>query len=153
MKNNLGVFLTIVLVNVAGWETNAVSGSAPLAESIAKADSAYRSLPAMLAAYNAAVREICQDMQTTGVSEFKSSLQNLGVSFESPKVRLPLRHVEVPPPPASGRPAEAGVPVVAGYDTREASLYPPEGLFVDATAISTAPRGTQDFRFDTPPPM
>ena len=62
MKNNVGVFLTIVLVNVAGWETNAVSGSAPLAESIARADSAYRSLPVMLAAYNAAVREICEDM-------------------------------------------------------------------------------------------
>jgi hypothetical protein len=46
----------------------------------------------------AAVREICEGMQTTGVSEFKSNLKNLGVSFESPNVRLPLRHVEVPPP-------------------------------------------------------
>jgi pimeloyl-ACP methyl ester carboxylesterase len=135
MKNNVGVFLTIVLVNVAGWETNAVSGSAPLAESIARADSAYRSLPLTLAAYNAAVREICEGMQTTGVSQFKSSLKNLGVSFESPYVRLPLRHVEVPPPTAIVGPSEAGVPVVAGYDTRDAPLYPPEGLFVNATAI------------------
>src|SRR5580692_261691 len=135
MKDYVGTFLTIVLVNVAGWATNAVSRSAPLAESIARADSAYRSLPAMLAAYNAAVREICEDLQTTGVSAFKSSLKNLGISFESPNVRLPLRHVEVPPPPASARPSEAGVPVVAGYDTREAPLYPPEGLFVNATAI------------------
>jgi pimeloyl-ACP methyl ester carboxylesterase len=135
----IGMFLTIVLVNIAGWETNAISGSAPLAESIARADSAYRSLPAMLAAYNAAVREICEDMQTTGVSEFKSSLKNLGVSFKSPKVRLPLRHVEVPPPPDVAQPSEAGVPVVAGYDTRAAPLYPPEGLFVDATAIYDRP--------------
>ena len=135
MKNYVGTFLTIVLVNVAGWATNAVSGSAPLAESIARADSAYRSLPVTLAAYNAAVREICEDMQITRVSEFKSSLKNLGVSFEPPSVRLPLRHVEVPPSPAIAGPADAGIPVVAGYDTREAPLYPPEGLFVDATAI------------------
>jgi hypothetical protein len=93
MQNYVGTFLTIVVLNIVGWTTNAVSGSAPLAESIARADSAYRSLPATLAAYNAAVLEICEDMQTTRVSEFKSSLKNLGVSFESPNVRLPLRHV------------------------------------------------------------
>jgi hypothetical protein len=56
MKNYVGTFLTIVLLNVAGWATNAVSGSVPLAESTARADSAYRSLPLTLAAYNAAVR-------------------------------------------------------------------------------------------------
>src|ERR1700686_988843 len=135
MKNHVGTFLTIVLLNAAGWTTNAVSGSAPLAESITRADSAYRSLPVTLAAYDAAVREICEDMQTTRVSEFKSSLKKLGVWFKSPNVRLPLRHVEVLPSPAIAVPAEAGVPVVAGYDTKEAPLYPPEGLFVDATAI------------------
>jgi pimeloyl-ACP methyl ester carboxylesterase len=135
MKNYVGTFLTIVLLNVAGWATNAVSGSPLLAESIARADSAYRSLPVTLAAYNAAVREICEEMQTTRVSEFESSLKNLGVSFESPNVGLPLRHVEVPTSPSMASTAEAGIPVVAGYDTREASLYPPEGLFVDATAI------------------
>jgi pimeloyl-ACP methyl ester carboxylesterase len=31
--------------------------------------------------------------------------------------------------------ADAGIPVLVGYETREAPLYPPEGLFVDATAI------------------
>src|ERR1700719_1668983 len=130
MKNYVGTFLTIVLLNVAGWATHAVSGSAPLAESIARADSAYRSLPITLAAYNAAVREICEEMQTTRVSEFKSSLKNLGVSFESPNVRLPLRHVEVPPSPAIAVPAEAGVPVVARYDNQETAVYPPEGAFL-----------------------
>src|ERR1700731_4901810 len=145
MKSYVGTFLTIVLLNVAGWATHAVSGSAPLAESIARADSAYRSLPLTLAAYNTAVREICEDMQTTRVSEFKSSLKNLGVSFESPNVRLPLRHVEVPPSPAIAGPAEAGLPVVLGYDTREAPLYPPEGLFVDATAIYDRPAGHPRF--------
>jgi pimeloyl-ACP methyl ester carboxylesterase len=35
--------------------------------------------------------------------------------------------------------------VVAGYDTREAPLYPPEGLFVDATAIYDRPAGHPRF--------
>src|ERR1700719_4897144 len=130
MKNHVGTFLTIVLVNAAGWTTNAVSGSAPLAESITRADSAYRSLPVTLAAYNAAVREICEDMQTTGFSKFKSSLKKLGVCFKSPNVRLPLRHVEVLPSPAIAVPAEAGVPVVAGDDSQETAVYPPEGAFL-----------------------
>jgi hypothetical protein len=51
MKKYVGMFLTIALVNVAGWATNAVGGLVPLAESIARADSAYRSLPLMLVAY------------------------------------------------------------------------------------------------------
>ena len=152
MKNCVGTFLTIVLVNVGGWATNAVSGSAPLAESIARADSAYRSLPVTLAAYNVAVREICEDMQPTRVSEFKSSLKNLGVSFASPNVRLPLRHVEVPPSPAIAGPAEAGVPVVAGYDTRGAPLTRRRVSSWMPRRFTTAPRGTRDFRFGMPQP-
>ena len=69
------------------------------------------------------------------LSEFESGLKGLGVSFDSPKVGLPLRHVEVPASGSKTDAADAGVPVVAGYDTRGAPLYPPEGLFVDATAI------------------
>jgi hypothetical protein len=145
MKDYVGTFLTIVLLNVAGWATNAISGSALLAESIARVESAYRSLPVTLAAYNAAVREICEEMQSTGVSEFKSRLKNLDVSFESPNVGLPLRHVEVSPSPATVGPVEAGIPMVVGYDTRQAPLYPPEGLFVDATAIYDRPAGHPRF--------
>jgi hypothetical protein len=52
MKNYVGMILTFLLVSFAGWATKAVSRSAPLAESVARADSAYRSLPVMLAAYN-----------------------------------------------------------------------------------------------------
>jgi hypothetical protein len=124
MKKYVGMFRPIVLVNVACWATNAVSGLVPLAENMARADSAYRSLPLTLAAYNPAVREICEDMQATGVREFKSSLKNLGISFESPNVRLSLRLIEVPPPLTIVGPSEAGVPVVAGYDTTEAPIYP-----------------------------
>jgi pimeloyl-ACP methyl ester carboxylesterase len=135
MKNYASTFLAILLVNVAGWATNVESGSPPLTESIARADSAYRSLPITLAAYNAAVREICEEMQTIRLAQFKSRLKSLGVSFDWPKVELPLRDVEVPPSTAIVGASEAGIPVVAGYDTSKAPLYPPEGLFVDATAI------------------
>jgi hypothetical protein len=145
MKKFVGTFLTIALLNVASWATKAVSGSAPLAEGIARADSAYRSLPVTLTAYNAAVREICEEMQTTPVPEFISTLKNLGVSFDWPNVGLPLRHVEISPSTAVVGASEAGVPVVAGYDTREAPLYPPEGLFVDATAIYDRPAGHPRF--------
>ena len=74
-------------------------------------------------------------MEVQKPSQFASNLKKLGVSFDSPKVGLPLRHVEVPTSPSMASAADAGIPVVVGYDTREAPLYPPEGLFVDATAI------------------
>jgi len=84
---------------------------------------------------NSAILEICKELETVRLSEFESSLKGLGVSFDWPKVGLPLRHVEVPTSHSIAGAADAGIPVVAGYDTREAPLYPPEGLFVDATAI------------------
>ena len=37
-----------------------------------------------------------EELETVRLSEFESSLKRLGVSFDSPKVGLPLRHVEVP---------------------------------------------------------
>ena len=132
MKNQLVRLLAVLLLHVAAGAAEA-SVSPSLADRIARADSAYRSLPISLSAYNSAVLEICKELETVRLSEFESSLRGLGVSFDSPKVALPLRHVEVP---ASGRntsAADADVPVVAGYDTRRAPLYPPEGLFVDAT--------------------
>jgi pimeloyl-ACP methyl ester carboxylesterase len=74
-------------------------------------------------------------MEVQKPSQFAANLKKLGVSFDWPKVGLPLRHVEVPTSHSIAGAADAGIPVVAGYDTREAPLYPPEGLFVDATAI------------------
>jgi len=40
---------------------------------------------------------------------------------------------------------EAGIPVVLGYETKTATLYPPEGLFVDATAIYDRSAGVARF--------
>jgi pimeloyl-ACP methyl ester carboxylesterase len=135
MKIHLGRLLVVLLLHVATCAANQVSASPSLADRIARADSAYRSLPISLSAYNNAVLEICKQLETARLSEFTSSLKKLGVLFDSPKVGLPLRHLEVPTSPSNVRAADAGVPVVAGYDTREAPVYPPEGLFVDATAI------------------
>ncbi|MGA8658579.1 MAG: hypothetical protein WB586_20770 [Chthoniobacterales bacterium] len=135
MEIHLARWLVVLLLPVSGYAATEVSASPSLPDRIARADSAYRSLPISLSSYNSAVLEISKELETVGPSEFTSSLKRLGVSFDSPKVGLPLRHVEVPTSPSNTSPANAGIPVVAGYDTREAPLYPPEGLFVDATAI------------------
>jgi pimeloyl-ACP methyl ester carboxylesterase len=74
-------------------------------------------------------------MEVQKPSQFAANLKKLGVSFDWPKVGLPLRYVEVPTSHSVAGAADPGIPVVAGYDTRGAPLYPPEGLFVDATAI------------------
>jgi hypothetical protein len=134
VKNQLVRLLAVLLLHVAAGAAEA-SVSRSLADWIARADSAHRGLPISLSAYNSAVLEICKELETVRLSEFESSLKGLGVSFDSPKVGLPLRHVEVPASGSNTSAADAGVPVVAGYDTRGAPLYPPEGLFVDATAI------------------
>jgi hypothetical protein len=84
------------------------SVSPSLADRIARADSAYRSLPISLSAYNSAVLEICKELETVRLSEFESSLKGLGVSFDSPKVGLPLRHVEVPASGSNTSAADAG---------------------------------------------
>jgi hypothetical protein len=127
--------LVVLLLPVAACAANEASASPSLADQIARADSAYRSLPISLSAYNSAVLQICKELESVRLSELKSGLKRLGVSFDSPKVGLPLRRVEVPTSPSNASAANAGIPVVAGYDTRGFPLYPPEGLFVDATAI------------------
>lgn len=85
MKNQLVRLLVVLLLHVAAGAAEA-SVSPSLADRIARADSAYRSLPISLSAYNSAVLEICKELETVGLSEFESSLKGLGVSFDSPKV-------------------------------------------------------------------
>ncbi len=43
--------------------------------------------------------------------------------------------VTIPEWKAAADDTKAGVPVILGYDTTHAPLYPPEGLYVDGTAI------------------
>jgi pimeloyl-ACP methyl ester carboxylesterase len=128
-------FAAFLLFGGAACATCSEPSPPSLSAQVRNADAAYQSLPASLAAYNLTVRELCGAMEVQKPSQFASNLKKLGVSFDSPKVGLPLRHVEVPTSPSMASAADAGIPVVAGYDTREAPLYPPEGLFVDATAI------------------
>lgn len=124
-------FVALLLLEGASCAPNLGSPAPSLAASVGRADAAYRNLPTSLAAYNLAVREICAVMQVENTSQFVFSLQKLGVSFNPPKIRLPLRHVQIAVPKGTG----AGTPMLVGYDTKNAPLYPPEGLFVNATAI------------------
>ena len=107
MKNQLVRLLAVLLLHVAAGAAEA-SVSRSLVDWIARADSAYRSLPISLSAYNSAVLEICKELETVRLSEFESSLKGLGVSFDSPKVGLPLRHVEVPASGSNTSAADAG---------------------------------------------
>ena len=108
MKNHLVRLLVVLLVHVAPGAADEASVSPSLADRVARADSAYRSLPISLSAYNSAVLEICKELETVRLSEFESSLKGLGVSFDSPKVGLPLRHVEVPASGSNTSAADAG---------------------------------------------
>ena len=128
-------FAAFLLFGGAACATCSEPSLPSLSAQVRNADAAYQSLPASLAAYNLTVRELRGAMEVQKPSQFASNLKKFGVSFDSPKVGLPLRHVEVPTSSSMASAADAGIPVVAGYDTREAPLYPPEGLFVDATAI------------------
>jgi pimeloyl-ACP methyl ester carboxylesterase len=138
-------FSAIVLLGLAGCATSPISAPPSLADLIAKVDTAYGDLPSSRPAYNSAVREICAQLETSHPQEFISSLKELDVSFDSPNIGLPLRHVEIPGPTTEANAAEVGIPVVLGYETKAAPLYPPEGLFVDATAIYESP--TRRLRF------
>jgi pimeloyl-ACP methyl ester carboxylesterase len=128
-------FAALLLFGGATCATGADASSPSLSAQVRNADAAYQSLPGSLVAYNFAVRELCVAMEVQKPSQFAANLKKLGVSFDWPKVGLPLRYVEVPTSHSIAGAADPGIPVVAGYDTRGAPLYPPEGLFVDATAI------------------
>jgi hypothetical protein len=138
-------FVACLLLEAAGAATK--SGPAPpsLAASVESADAAYRHLPGSLPAYNLAVREICAAMEMETTAQFVSSLKALGVGFDSPKVALPLHDVEIAMPPLASNEMRAGIPLLLGYETKKAPLYPPEGLFVDATAIYGRVAGQRRF--------
>ena len=121
--------LVVLLLNVAGW--------------------ANRRLPVSLSTYNAAVLEICNELETMRLPEFTSSLKKLGVSFDWPKLGLPLRHVEAPSSRSIASATDAGVPVVAGYETRQAPLYPLRVFSWMPLRSTTVLPGARDLRFDT----
>ena len=138
-------FAAFMLLDSAACATNPDPSPPSLAVSVRKADAAYQNLPASLSAYNLAAREICAAMEVQNPPQFASSLKKLGVSFDSPKVGLPLRHVQIAAPSSAPNGTPAGIPMVVGYDTKNAHLYPPEGLFVNATAIYDRATGQPRF--------
>jgi hypothetical protein len=89
-------FAALLLFGGAACATCSEPSPPSLSAQVRNADAAYQSLPASLAAYNLTVRELCGAMEVQTPSQFASNLKKLGVSFDSPKVGLPLRHVEVP---------------------------------------------------------
>ena len=84
---SIGCIAIVLLLKLgfAGCATTGVSASATLADYVAEADTAYHNLPASLSAYNCAVRQICDVMQTGNPEEFAASLHKIGVSFNSPQ--------------------------------------------------------------------
>ncbi len=127
-------FRALVLLGLVICAPSLEAAPESLADALLRAEAAYRDFPETLTAYNAAVRALCAAMEIQKAPQFTSNLRKLGVSCDWPKIRLPLRHVEIAQSlRANG--TRAGVPVVLGYETKGAPLYPPEGLFVDAIAV------------------
>jgi len=128
------VFLAIAL-GLAACTTTSVRTPSSLANAVAKADAALNHRPISLATYNAAVREICVGLANSDPRDCAFQLKDLGVALVLPKIPLPLRRIEISLPPRTGPWEKAGIPVVLRYETKNAPLYPPEGLFVDACVL------------------
>jgi len=117
--------LLAILLGLSGCATSQVSPRA--SKLTTQADLALAELPGSLPAYNQAVRKLVLDLS----KDLATHPQQIGIELEAPPSTLPLHHIEVLP---NADPRKLGVPVVLGYETAGAKLYPPEGLFVDATA-------------------
>ncbi len=131
--NTRMVITLALLISVSGCVTTPPIKKADLHSAVEEADTAYSRLPSAIPPYNAAVRQLAEKLEKSGPTEFAISLSQLGVEFEHPHIGLPLHHIEVPD--QSADPSALGIHVVLEYDSSIAPLYPPEGLFVDATAV------------------
>jgi pimeloyl-ACP methyl ester carboxylesterase len=127
-------FLAIAL-GLAACATTTIRTPSSLANAVAKADAALDYRPISLVTYNAAVREICVGLANSDPRDCASELKDIGVALVVPQIPLPLRLIEISVPPRTGPGETAGIPVVLEYETKDAPLYPPEGLFVDACVL------------------
>ena len=135
MKTYPLCLLAIALLGFSSLATTRVPASPALADYVTEANAAYHDLPGSLSAYNSAIRGICQAIQIGATQEFAASLDKLGVSFNPPQYQASLAVGPDCRILSRINGTEAGIPVVLGYETKTATLYPPEGLFVDATVI------------------
>lgn len=122
----------MLVVGLAGCVGGSPRHPPSWADRVGAVDVAYERLPESLQEYNRAIHEICLELAAQP-TQFASQLREAGVSVELAETSLPLREVEVLDPPRAID--DVGVPVVLGYDTEQTPFHPPEGLFVDATAI------------------
>lgn len=95
------------------------------------AESALRTRPTGIHAYNLAVAAIVHTMATENPELFTARTAAAGVSVRLPVSTLPLKRFHTTKHPIST--TTVGVPVVLEYSTLDAPQYPPEGLFVGAT--------------------
>ena len=129
------VFLAVALGLTACATTPVGAPPSSLTSAVAKADAALKLRPISLAAYNAAVDEICMGLANSDPTHSASRLMDLGVLLVLPKIPLPLRRIEVSVPIRPSLREAAGMPVVLEYETQDAPFYPPEGLFVNAGVL------------------
>lgn len=126
-----------VVIACTGCASTRVASPDCLRRDIAAADSAYRDFaPNDTRAYNNALNSIARDVDLTTPAVLHTELRQAGVTIDEPAVRLSLvRYHAVRTLPQPNESLAIGAPVVLEYDTRRASIYPRDGMFLSATAI------------------
>ena len=90
-------------------------------------------------------------MEVQKPSQFASNLKKLEVSFDSPKVGLPLRHVEVPTSPSMASAADAGIPDHDAATKRIVVLGHSMGEVISHTLVSSSQDRVWGSVFRVPP--
>jgi hypothetical protein len=127
----------LALLLVAGCASLRSTSSNRLAQPIARADAAYQTVSGgRVSIYNKAVESIALEIDGETPEQLRTDLNSVGVKLEVQKTRLPVVGCHVAP--RSSMPNESrsiGVPILLDYDTRNAPLYPRDGLITSATAV------------------
>ncbi len=116
--------------------------SIPIESRLAEADNATLALPTDIPRYNAAARALCEAVDSPDPATWSERLTSLGVRLTLPDTDLPLVAIRVIAISDRFVTGSIGTPLVLEFDTASHPLHPPEGLYVNATAIySPAPDG------------
>lgn len=139
--------LLLPMVASCGWRIH--QPAEPLPVSIRKLDSAYERLPQDIPAYNTAMQEVCETLLAQGPAQVIQDLRDQGVKFSQPRAALAISSIDLPRSRSASDATALGVPVVLKYEPPPLSLYPPEGLFVNGTAIYEREAGRGKFSIVT----
>lgn len=126
-----GMFL--LTASSCAWKAS--PAAPPLQSAVQQVEAAYDQLPDALPAYNAAMREVCREMEVHGIPVVTEELRRMNISFVSPPGDLKITHIRVAAATSTTSNSEAGAPIVIQYEVPPQSHYPPEGLFVNGTAV------------------